>query len=87
MPLYGTQETVDWFKERVVELEKIIINQPEYTGIEKGTIEIVDKSLMTWNKPHIGDTKEKLIYKAECYFSTLKEIQSLFHGSGESTNE
>ena len=50
----------------------------EYTEIERKTIEIVDQALMTWNKPHLGDSKDNLIYKSECYFSTLKEIQSLF---------
>lgn len=53
----------------------------EYTEIERKTIEIVDQAVMTWNKPHIGDSKETLVYKAECYFSTLKEIQSLFLNS------
>ena len=50
----------------------------EYTDREKKVIEIVDTSLMTWQQPNIGYSKEELVYKAECYHSALKEIQSLF---------
>ena len=60
----------------------------EYTEREKKIIEIVDTSLMSWQQPDIGYSKEELVYKAECYHSALKEIQSLFlHSTLRSTTE
>jgi len=45
---------------------------------EQKILDIAETAINTWQHPNIGDSKERLIYKAECYYSALKEIHSFF---------
>ena len=45
---------------------------------EQKILDIAETTINTWQHPNIGDSKERLIYKAECYYSALKEIHSFF---------